>query len=222
MTRYRAVRSLPGLAGIGYTVFWVASVGTGAPEPSVAISGGPVVTAFAGHDWPTMALFVLAEGFAAVALAVVVLTAARAAHGERARRAWLTAAVFGLAAAVVSWVELAMGAWLLYGAVPSGQTTTAGAVYHALMRVDGAKMILLAAMAIALAWLSLTSAMLPLWLVPLGLLLAAALVVSGLGYMLLLPGLAASVIVSGVLLLVFVTATGVAIGNTRFRAHIAL
>jgi hypothetical protein len=110
----------------------------------------------------------------------------------------------------------------MYGAIPSGQTATAGAVFHALMRVDGAKMLLLAGMAAALAWLALTSVRLPLWLVPLGLLLAATLVVSGLGYLLLLPGLAVAVWVSGILLLVFVTATGLAIGTNRIRGYLVL
>ena len=210
--RYGAARSLPALAGIGYTVAWVAGLATGAPEPSVSASGGQVMAAFAGQDWPVLIMNVLAEGIAAAALAVVVLTAVRAAQGERARQAWRLSVGFGLASVAVSWSEIAMGAWLMYGPVASGQTTTAGSVFHALMRVDGVKMLMLAAMAAALAWLALTSARLPLWLVPLGLLLAATLVASGLGYLLLLPGLAGSVWVSGILLLVFVTATGLAVG----------
>jgi hypothetical protein len=208
----RAARRLPAIAGIGYTVAWVASLATGAPSPSVAASGGQVVAAFAGHSWSTMAMFVLAEGIAAVALAVVVLAAARAALRQGARRAGLTAAGFGLAAAVVSWAELAMGAWLVFGPVASRRAATAGALYSALYRVDGVKMILLAAMAVALAALSMTSAVLPRWLAPLGFVLAASLVASGLGWVLLAPGLASSVYVSGVLLLAFVTATGVMLG----------
>jgi hypothetical protein len=73
----------------------------------------------------------------------------------------------------------------------------------------------LAAMAVALAVLSVTSTVLPRWLAPLGLLLAMSLVTSGLGYVLLAPGLAASVYVSGVLLLVFVTATGTTMRTGR-------
>jgi hypothetical protein len=214
-TRNRAARSLPALAGIGYTAAWVASLAVGAPNPSVAASGRQTVAAFAGHDGSTMTMFVLAEGVAAVALAVVVLLAARAACRQRAPRAGLTAAGFGLAAAVVSWAELAMGAWLVFGVVPSGRAASAGALYHALTRVDGAKMFLLAGMALALAVLSVTSAVLPRWLAPLGLLLAVSLVISGISFVLLAPGLAVSVNVSGVLLLVFVTATGITMRNTH-------
>jgi hypothetical protein len=208
----RAARRLPVIAGIGYTVAWVASLATGAPSPSVAASGEQVVAAFTGRGASTMAMFVLAEGIAAVALAVVVLAAARSALRHGARRAGLTAASFGLAAAVVSWAELAMGAWLVFGPVASRRVASAGALYSALYRVDGVKMVLLAAMAVALAALSLTSAVLPRWLAPLGFLLAASLVTSGLGWMLLAPSLAGSVIVSGALLLAFVTATGVMLG----------
>jgi hypothetical protein len=210
--RNSAVRSLPALAGIGYTVAWIASFAPGAPMPSVNASGGQVLAAFAGHGWSTMAMFVLAEGIAAIALAVVVLVAAQAARRPGAPRAGLAAAGFGLAAAIVSWAELAMGAWLVFGVVPSGRAATAGTLWHALNRVDGVKMFLLAAMAVALAALSVTSAVLPRWLAPLGFLLAASLVTSGLGWVLLAPGLAASVWVSGVLLLAFVTATGVTMG----------
>jgi hypothetical protein len=218
--RNRTVRSLPALAGIGYTVAWVASLAVGAPNPSVAASGTQVMAAFTGHDWSAMAMFVLAEGIAAAALAIVVLVVARAARRQGTPRAGLAAASFGLAAAVVSWAELAMGAWPIYGVVPSGRTETAGTLYHALMRIDGAKMILLAAMAAALAVLSMTSAVLPRWLAPLGLLLAALLVASGLGYLLLAPGLAAVVYVAGTPLLVVVTATGVTMGISAQRGMI--
>jgi hypothetical protein len=81
-----------------------------------------------------------------------------------------------------------------------------------LMRLDGAKMFLLAAMAVALSAVALTSHALPRWLAPLGFLLAASLAVSGLGYVLLVQGLASAVYVSGTLLLAFVTSTGVTLG----------
>jgi hypothetical protein len=80
------------------------------------------------------------------------------------------------------------------------------------IRLDGAKMFLLAAMAVALSAVALTSHALPRWLAPLGFLLAASLAVSGLGYALLAQGLASAVYLSGILLLAFVTSTGVTLG----------
>jgi hypothetical protein len=220
-TLSRAAHRAAAIAGIGYTVAWVVSQAVGAPNPSVAASGGQVISAYAGRDWPTIANLVLSEGIAAVALAVVVLLMAQAARwtgARRARRAGLAVAVFGMAAAVVSWGELVMAAWLQFGPVASGHPAAAGTLYSALMRIDGAKMFLLAAMAIGLVVLSVTSAVLPRWLAPLGLLLAVFLVASGLGYLLLAPGLSDAVFVSGVLLLVFVTATGTTMRTSRQRA----
>jgi hypothetical protein len=127
-----------------------------------------------------------------------VVLAARAARRQGAPRAGLSAAGFGLAAAVVSWGELPMGTWLIFSVVPSGRAASAGTLNHALTRVDGAKMFQLAAMAVALAALAAKSTVLPRWLAPLGLLVAVALVVSGLGWVLLANGLAASVYASGV------------------------
>jgi hypothetical protein len=202
------------VAGVGYSLVWIISLSVGAPNPSVAARGSQVVAAFAGHGGPAMAMFVLAEGVAAVALAVVVIAAARAAR-PGPRRAGLAGAGFGIAAAVVSWAELAVGAWLVYGPVAGRRAAGAETAYQVLNRLDGAKMFLLAAMAVALSVVALTSPVLPRWLAPLGFALAAALVVSGLGYVLLAPGLAAAVYASGILLLAFVTSTGVTLNQRR-------
>jgi hypothetical protein len=70
-------------------------------------------------------------------------------------------------------------------------------------------MFLLAAMAVAIAQAARRPRILPAWLAPAGVVLAAALVTSGLGYLLLAPGLASAVYVSGILLLIFVSATGI-------------
>jgi hypothetical protein len=214
--RSHALLRVPVLAGIAYLVVWVASQLLGAPNLSVAASGAQVVTSFAGHGGPNMAMFVLAEGITVVALVVVAVAVARAVlHGGAPPRARLAARVgagFAIAAAVLAWVELALGVWLISALVPEGRSGTAGTVYHAVTRMDGAKMFLLAVMVAALSALALSSPLLPRWLAPLGFVAAAALVVSGLGWVLLAPGLANSVYVSGVLMVAFVTCTGVTFG----------
>jgi hypothetical protein len=211
----RAVRTPAAVAGLGYTASWILSFVVGAPMPGVAASGDQIVAAFAGHDWPSIASFVLQEGIPAVALAAVALLVAQAARRAGARRAGLAVAVFGVAAAAVSLAELVMAAWLQYGPVTSGHATAAGTLWSAIQRTDGAKMLVLAAMAAALAVLSATSAVLPRWLAPLTLLLAACLVISGLGYVLLANALSDAVYASGVLLLAAVTATGVTLRTNR-------
>ena len=114
-----------------------------------------------------------------------------------------------------SLAELVMAAWLQLGPVASGHAAAAGALYSALQRIDGAKLFVLAAMAVALAVLSFASAALPRWLAPLALLLAACLVISGFGYVLLANALSDAVFVAGVLLLAVVTATGVTLRTIR-------
>jgi len=207
------VRRPAAVAGICYTVAWVVSFAPGAPMPSVAASGGQIVAAYSGHNWPTIVNLVLSEGIAAVALAAVVLLV-----GSAARRAGLAVAVFGVTAAAVSLAELVMAAWLQYGPVASRQDATSGTLWSAVQRIDGAKLFVLAAMAVALAVLSLTSTVLPRWLALLAYPLAVSLVLSGLGYVLLAAGLSDAVYVAGVLLLVVVTAAGLTLRTSLHRA----
>ena len=206
--RRRAV-SLSALAGIGYSAAWIISLSVGAPNPAVDATGRQVVAAFAAHRGPALAQFVLNEGVAAVALVAVVISVARAARRGGHARAGRAAAAFGMAAAGVSWAQLALGIWLFRGPVPDGRAAAAGAVYHAVTRMDGVKMFLLAAMAVAIAQTARRPRILPAWLAPAGVVLTAALVTSGLGYLLLVPGLASAVYVSGIVLLMFVSATGI-------------
>jgi hypothetical protein len=200
---------------------WIASLSVGAPNLSVNASGSQVVAGFAGHGGPAMAMFVLAEGVA-IGLAAVVTAVARGTRGpdtgRGARLAGQLGLGFGLAAAAVSWLELGLGAWLISTLVPQRRSGTAGAVNQALTQIDGAKMLLLAAMAVSLSCLALTSPALPRWLAALGFALAVALVVSGLAYLLLNPGLSDSAAVSLILLLAFVGATGVTFGLRAARA----
>ena len=214
--RQREPLSAPALAGIAYSVAWIASQLTGGRNPSISAPGTQLVASFAGDGGSMLAMFVLAEGVAAIALILVVIFVARAARqpGTRlaARRAATAAAGFGIASAVVSLTELGLGIWLFGTLLPQRRTATFGTAFHALNRLDGGKMFVLAAMAVALSAVALSAPILPRWLAPFGFLLGAALVVSGLGWLLLAPGLANLVNVSAPLLLAFVTATGVTLG----------
>src|SRR5215207_5786563 len=87
--------------------------------------------------------YLLVEGLAAIALALVVLA--------------------GIGAVTVSLVECALGL-VLAAAVPDGETGRAGTLFHLINRMDGAKMLALAAMALAAAGLARRSGVLPRWL----------------------------------------------------------
>jgi hypothetical protein len=80
--------------------------------------------------------------------------------------------------------------------------------------MDGVKMIALAAMSVAGVGL-VRRAVLPRWLGYTATFLAVVLTVSGAGYLLLNTTLAQAVLVSGPLLLVWVTGAGLALARTR-------
>jgi hypothetical protein len=118
----------------------------------VDASGVEVVAAYAGHQGEAMAQYLLVEGVAAVALALVVLALGRAARRHRARLSGRVTLVAGLGAAI-----------------------------------------------------------LPRWLGYTGAVLAVALIVSGLGYLLLDTTLAPAAAVSLSLLLIWVTGAGLTV-----------
>lgn len=193
------------ITGIVYTLSWIVGLSVGAPSVAVNASGAEVVAAYDGHRAVVVAQFVFTEGLPAVGLAVIALALAAAARALGALTAARTAAVAGVAAAVVSLTQCVLGI-ALAGTTASG---TAHVLYDAVDRLDGIKMFLLAVLALAGA----ASGVLPGWLRWVAVALAVAIVVSGIGYLLLVPSLATVAYVSGVLLLVFVTATGIVLGR---------
>ena len=100
-------------------------------------------------------------------------------------------------------------------AVPDGDTARTGTLFAAVNRLDGVKMLTLAVMAAGGAALVRRTRLLPVWLGYLGALLAVALMVSGIGYLLLSGTLAPTAFLSGPLLLVWVTATGISVAGLQ-------
>ncbi len=87
---------------------------------------------------------------------------------------------------------------------------TAHTLYQAVNRLDGAKMLALAALGLAGA----ASRVLPRWLRYTGIALAIAITASGVAYLLLLQSLAILAAPAGVALLVFITGTGITLGTS--------
>ena len=209
-SRRRIAFSLSALAGVGYTAAWIISLSVGAPNPSVAAPGSQVVAAFAGRGGPALAQFALNEGVAAIALVAVVTSVAacrppvRACPGRTGCRRLRDRRGRDLLGSSWPWAHGCSADWCRTGgpALPGPYTTRSpgwtGRRCSCWPR-----------------WLWPSPSwpgahrILPRWLAPLGVLLAAALVISGLGYLLLAPGLASAVYVSGILLLIFVCATGI-------------
>jgi hypothetical protein len=188
--------TVTGIIGIGYTLSWIAGLSIPAPSPSFTATNSQIAAALAGHG-PAVALqFALTEGLPAIGIAVVSVALARTA---RSRLTLIT----GLTAAAISVVMFALGLVLVAGTHP--------AVYHAIDRIDGVKMLLLAVLGIAGA----SAAVLPRWLRYAGGALAVSIGVSGIAYLLLLPSLSAAAAPGLIFLLVFITGSGLVLGKTR-------
>jgi hypothetical protein len=169
------------------------------------------VSAYSGHQGVAVTQYLLVEGVAAIALAIVVMALGRAMIRRGAARRGRVVLVAGAGAVVVSLVECALGLWLSAGAVPDGEAGRAGVLFHVINRLDGVKMLALAA--VALAAINLPRGGVPRWLGYVGVPMAAAMITSGVGYLLLNDPLAHAAAVSLALLLIWVAATGVTVGR---------
>jgi hypothetical protein len=205
----RAITAWPALAGIGYAAAWLAGLSIFSSSATVNSAGSQVVAGYTGHQAVATAQFALTEGLAALCLAAVAAAIGRASESAWAAR---VVAVAGGAAAVISLAQCAIGVYLVNEAVPTGHAATAGALNEAITRMDGMKMLVLAGMGLAGAGLA-RRGLQPRWLGYAGAALAVAITASGLGYLLLLSGLAAAAWVSLPLLLVWVAGSGIALGR---------
>jgi hypothetical protein len=203
------------MAGVAYLVAWVTGLAVWPSNLDVAASGSQVIAAYTGHRGVAMLQSLLVHGVAGVALAIVVLSLGQAARGRDAGPLTQATVVAGVGAAAVSLLQCALGLLLAGWAVPDGDSGRAGSLFAAINRLDGLKMLALAAMAASGAALVRRTRLLPSWLGYLGALLAVALVVSGIGYLLLSSTLAPSAYVAGLLLLAWVTAAGISLGGSR-------
>ncbi|GLY88378.1 hypothetical protein [Actinoallomurus iriomotensis] len=197
--------TIPAITGIAYTLSWIAGLSVGAPSPEVDSGGTAVVSAFAGHSAAVTAQFLFTEGLPAAGLAVVSLALARAAGRKAGRGGSAGVAIAGVGAALISFIQFVLGVTLAGTSSPG----TAHLLFDGVNRLDGIKMCTLAAMAVA----AVSTGLLPRWLRFTGVALAVAIVASGVGYLLLIPSVATLAYVSGPLLLLFVTGTGIVLGR---------
>jgi hypothetical protein len=203
--RHRRLLTVTGVTGIAYTLSWIAGLAVAAPSPKLTASGASITAALAGHQAAVALQFGLTEGLPAVGLAVISIALARAARHAGAAAHARIAVIAGLAAALISLVQFVLGVILAWTA----NSGTAHLLYEAVNRLDGVKMLALAIFALAGA----TSGALPRWLRYTGITLAIAITASAVAYLLLLPGLAALAYVSGPLLLLFITGTGITLAG---------
>lgn len=199
----RAARtSLPAVVGIAYSASWIAGLTVGAPAPAFADSGSEIIRELSGHTGAFGAQFLLTEGLPAIGLAVVSLALARAARTPLVTR---LAAVTGVAAALISFTQFVLGLTL----ARSGSPDSVHLLFEMTNRFDGVKMFLLAGLSVA----AVRSRLLPRWLNYTAIAMAVAIVGSGIGYLFLIQGLATLAFVSGPLLLIVITGTGIVLGR---------
>jgi hypothetical protein len=221
LPRRRALATRPAIAGLGFVAAWIAGLAVWPTNPSVTASDAAVVAAYTGHQGVAVAQYVLVEGLAAIAFAVVVI-AVSVVGRHSAGRSGRVAVVAGLSAATVSLIECALGLWLALVAVPDGETSRAGVLFDVINRLDGVKMLAFAAMAFAAVGLARRSGLLARWSGYVAAALSAAMSVSGVGYLLPNDAVAQAAAVSLPLLLIWVAGTGMSLGRRAAGRHSAV
>ena len=83
--RRSGLATMPAIAGLAYVAAWVIGLAVAPSSTDVHSTGAQVITAFAGHRAAAAAQFLLTEGAASIALAVVAIAVGRA--GVRAEPA---------------------------------------------------------------------------------------------------------------------------------------
>jgi len=196
------------IATVGYALAWIAGLSVLGSSTQVSANGIQVVRALAGHQFAAGLQYALTEGVTALFLITVLWGVTANARPGRARRLMRLAA---LVATAVALAECGLGLWLSIGLARPGEAGPAGTVNDVITRLDGLKMLLLALVATAAA-VAIGGRTLPLprWLSPLAAALAIAIAVSGVGYLALSDAAASAAWVSLPLLIVFVTAAGLA------------
>jgi hypothetical protein len=197
-----------GAIGIAYSASWVAGLCSWPSNPSVTSTARDVTTTFAAHSGAAVAQYTLTEGLPAVGLAVLAVALGRRAGAGRAT------VLAGLLAAAVSALQWVLGLILAGVTAPHGSTSASLTLFQIVDRMDGVKMFLLAGLAAGGVAVARRGA-LPRRLGVTGGVLAALLVGSGIGYLLLAPALTPLAYLDGPLLLVWVTATSIVLGRRR-------
>jgi hypothetical protein len=189
------------VAAVGYSVAWILGLMVPVPAVDLDAPAQAVLGSVVGHEGPLALRALLVHGFAGVALVTVAVALARGTGSRSVLVAGVVAAALSLVQFVLELVLTGPAGWGL----PS--------LVDAVNRIDGVKMFALAALALAGAAAIRRGAGVPRWLGGPGVVLAAALVVSGVGYALLIPVLGQAAYVSLPLLLIWVTGTGVALAR---------
>jgi hypothetical protein len=216
---------LPGAAGAAYLMAWVIGLAVWPVNLPLNATAAQAMASHAAHPAAAATQYLLAEGLAGLLLAAVLgsvlIPRLRARTGSRATvTATVTAAILGSIAVVTSLTQCVIGL-LLISAADRGDVAVSGDLFKLVNQLDGVKMLALAVTAFCLATLGGPATALPRWLRVTALPLAVALAASGYAYLTLTNALGWTAFVSGVLLLMWVTGTGIALTIRRRTSLLA-
>src|SRR6266581_6084071 len=96
----RWLLTVPGLAGLGYSLSWIAGLAVPAPSPGLGASGAEIVAALSGHGPAVAVQYALTEGLPAAGIALLAVALSRTARRCGATVSARFALVAGLVAAV--------------------------------------------------------------------------------------------------------------------------
>jgi hypothetical protein len=202
---------LPAAVSAAYLAAWIAGLAAWPVNLPLNATAAQTTASYAAYPAEAATQYLLVEGLAGLLLGTVLACALLPRFRAPAnRRVTATAAVLGAIAVATSVTQCVIGLILTSAAV-GHDIITSGNLSNLVNQLDGVKMLTLAATAACLAIPAKPSPPLPRWLrvtaLPLGLALAA----SGYAYLTLSNALAWTAYVSGLLLLLWVAGTGIAL-----------
>jgi hypothetical protein len=207
---------MPAVAGIAYVVAWTAGLAAWPVNLALSATAEQTAAAYRAHPAEAVVQYLLVEGLAGILLGIVLAGALRTASKHFGVRV-TGPAVLSAIAVLTSLTQCVLGL-LVTAAAAGGRTASCGTLSDLVNRLDGVKMLALAAAAL---WIA-AGPVLPRWLRVVAVALGLALVVSGYGYLALANGLGWTAYVSGPLLLLWVAGTGVAVTRQRSARERAL
>ena len=191
---------------------WVAGLAAWPANLALNATSAQVATAHRAHVAGAATQYLLVEGLAGVLLGVVL--AAALLRGRRAQavagRRW--AIGLSVLAVLTSLVQCGLGLAVI--AASQHQIAASGELFALVNRLDGVKMLALAGVAACFVATRNPAARQPRWLTVTAVAMAVALVASGVAYVLLANPLGWTAFVSGPLLLIWVTGTGIWLTRT--------
>ena len=201
---------LPAAAGVAYLAAWAAGLAVWPVNLALNATAAQVAASYRANPAAAAAQYLLTEGLAGVLLGVV-LACVLLPHvrGRMAARP-AGAAVLGTIAVAISLAQCVIGL-LLTAAATRHDIAGCGELSALVTRLDGVKMLAIAGAAAGIAAARTPGPLLPGWLRAATLPLGLALIASGYAYLTLSSTLAWTAYISGPLLLVWVTGTGIAI-----------